>query len=75
MDEVVEEITSMLLDEVGNDAELSQWLTDFLFQNFAMIRAGALKARLLPLLPELFKEKSIDNHSHTRQQIHQFFKS
>jgi ATP-dependent exoDNAse (exonuclease V) beta subunit len=74
MDEVVEEITSMLLSEVGNDAELSQWLTDFLFQKLRDDKGWGIESEIASIASELFKEKSIDNHLHTRQQIHQFFK-
>jgi ATP-dependent helicase/nuclease subunit A len=74
-DEVIEEMTSLLMADVSNDAELSQWLTDFLFQKLREDKGWSIEGEIESIAKELFKEKSIDRQAHSRKQVRDFFQS
>ncbi len=72
-DEVIEALMEMLLDEVSHDAELAEWLTEFLFVKLGDDKGWSIEGEIASIARELFKEKSIDGKSHSREQIKEFF--
>jgi ATP-dependent helicase/nuclease subunit A len=74
-DEVVDEMSSLLMEDVSQDAELSQWLTDFLFQKLREDKGWSIEGEIESIAKELFKEKSLDRQTHSRKQVRKFFSS
>ena len=73
-DEVITEITGQLLSEISSDHDLLKWLTDFAIQKLTDDKGWNIEGEIHAIAKELFKEKSIDEHSHTREEIKNFFK-
>ncbi len=72
-DEVITEITAQLLLELSTDKELLKWLTDFAIQKLGDDKGWNIEGEIYSIARELFKENSIDQHSHTREEIKNFF--
>lgn len=72
-DDVIMEVTSQLMMEVGSDPELLQWLTDFAIQKLSDDKGWNIESEIHAIARELFKEKSIDEHEHSRTEIREFF--
>jgi len=73
-DEVITEITSLLMLELSSDKELLQWLTDFAIQKLSDDKGWNIEREIHSIAAELFKENSIDRNSHSREEIKEFLK-
>jgi len=72
-DEVALELSHSLLEEISSDKELSAWLTDFAFQKLRDDKGWNLEMEIQSIAKELFKEKSVDQKTHSRKEIQQLF--
>ena len=72
-DEVIAEITAQLMQEISNDKELLGWLTDFTIQKLGDDKGWNIEGEIHAISRELFRENSIDSHSHNRKEISRLF--
>jgi ATP-dependent helicase/nuclease subunit A len=73
-DEVIEQITEKLLNDVGKDAELTEWLTDLVLQKLDDEKSWNIEGDIRFIADQLFKEKSIGEQPLTRDKIRTVFK-
>ncbi len=72
-DEVISEITSQLLLEISTDKELLNWLTDFAIRKLSDDKGWNIEGEIHAIARELFRENSIEDHLHSREEIRKFF--
>ena len=68
-DEVIEQITENLLNDVGKDKELAEWLSDLILQKMDDEKSWNIEGDIRFIANELFREESVTNQSLTREQI------
>ncbi len=73
-DEVIEQITEKLLNDVGKDAELTEWLSDLVLQKLDDEKNWNIEGDIRFIADQLFKEKSIGDESLSREKIRTVFK-
>jgi len=72
-DEVIEAITEMLLNDVGRDAELTEWLSDLIIQKLDDEKSWSIEGDIRFMAAQLFKEKSIADQPLSREHIRNVF--
>ncbi len=73
-DEVIEQITEKLLNDVGKDAELTEWLSDLVLQKLDDEKGWNIENDIRFIADQLFKERSISDESLSREKIRNVFK-
>ena len=72
-DEVIEAIVEKLLNDVGKDTELTEWLSDLVLQKLDDEKSWSIEGDIRSIAQQLFKEKSISDQSLTREKIGNVF--
>ena len=72
-DEAITEITSQLFIEISADKDLLNWLTDFAIQKLSDDKGWNIEGEIHAIAKELFRENSIGDHLHSREEIKKFF--
>ncbi|MCX6273766.1 MAG: UvrD-helicase domain-containing protein [Bacteroidetes bacterium] len=72
-DEVITDITSQLLLEISTDNDLLKWLTDFAIQKLSDDKGWNIEGEIHAIAKELFRENSIGDHLHSREEIKNFY--
>jgi len=68
-DEVIEQITEKLLNDIGKDAELTEWLSDLVLQKLDDEKSWNIESDIRFIANQLFREKSIADQLLTREKI------
>lgn len=73
-EDAILEVTDSLLKEVGVDAELTQWLTNLALQKMDEDKGWSIEGDIKIVAKELLKDKSKDDKTLTREEIHELYK-
>ena len=72
-DEVISGITAQLMQEISADSDLLSWLTEFAIRKLSDDKGWKIEGEIESIARELFRENSIDEHLHGRDEIRKFF--